>query len=340
MPKCGSQITLCNFPIRFDTYKGCSHNCKYCFTYRKYDISTIKEDETAKSLINFINGKRTRSTNWCDWNIPIHWGGMSDPFQPAELKYKNSLECLKVFAQTKYPFIVSTKNVLPTQEPYYSLFKECNCVFQCSMVCPTLSKLEEGAPHFNERLEMMRKISKIVPRTIVRCQPYLIELHKEIKEQIPKIAEAGVYGITFEALKMQKKSKGLERNGGDFVYPLKLLKPLFTELKEVCHKYGLKFYCGENRLRGLGDSLSCCGCDNMEGFTPNLYNLNQKIYNPAECVCTNKMQNGDTGGVFNELVQATALKIKKDKNVSFKQMMDIVFSDKNKVQEFTGIIND
>lgn len=40
MPEYGSQIVLCDLPIRFDTYKGCSHNCKYCFVQRKKDMMT------------------------------------------------------------------------------------------------------------------------------------------------------------------------------------------------------------------------------------------------------------------------------------------------------------
>ena len=106
MPSCGSQIFLCDVPIRFDTYKGCSHNCKYCFVQRKKDISEIDKGETAKALLNFINGHRGKDLKWCDWNIPLHWGGMSDPFQPAEKRYRLSYECLKVFAETQYPFIV------------------------------------------------------------------------------------------------------------------------------------------------------------------------------------------------------------------------------------------
>ena len=35
MPRCGSQCFLCDLPIRFDTYKGCTHLCKYCFVQRK-----------------------------------------------------------------------------------------------------------------------------------------------------------------------------------------------------------------------------------------------------------------------------------------------------------------
>lgn len=284
MPKCGSQIILCNVPIRFDTYKGCSHNCKYCFVYRKKNIAdNIKKDECKDSLINFINGKRNQETSWCDWSIPLHWGGMSDPFQPCEREIKNSLECLEIFAKTKYPFIISTKSILPTEEPYYNLFKNCNCVYQCSMVCPSLCEsMEKGAPSFEVRLNALEKMSKIVKRTIVRCQPYLLELHKEIMQQIPLIAKAGAYGIVFEAIKMQTKLSGLIKNGADYIYPKDKLLKAFLELKEECHKYGLVFLSGENRFRNLGDSLTCCGCEGLEGFEVNKSNLNYKIYKPEE----------------------------------------------------------
>ena len=73
--KCGSQIILCNLPVRFDTYRGCSHGCRYCFAQKKNDISHIERDESVDGLRSFIEGKRGNETEWCDWNIPIHWGG-------------------------------------------------------------------------------------------------------------------------------------------------------------------------------------------------------------------------------------------------------------------------
>ena len=98
--KCGSQVILCNLPVRFDTYKGCSHGCKYCFAQKKQNIAKIQRDESVEALRSFIEGKRGRETAWCDWNIPIHWGGMSDPFQPIEKNIRASYECLKLLAET------------------------------------------------------------------------------------------------------------------------------------------------------------------------------------------------------------------------------------------------
>lgn len=134
--KCGSQIVLCNLPIRFDTYVGCSHGCRYCFVQKKNgQLEAVKKGDTVESLKAFVQGKRSGETAWCDWNIPIHWGGMSDPFQPVEKKCGYSLECLKYLAETKYPFVVSTKGRLAASPEYLELLAECNCVVQISMVC-------------------------------------------------------------------------------------------------------------------------------------------------------------------------------------------------------------
>lgn len=77
---CGSQIILCDLPIRYDTYTGCSHACAYCFVKRKRDISQIAVDASIDTLKKFIKGERTQKTRWCDWNIPLHWGGQVTRF--------------------------------------------------------------------------------------------------------------------------------------------------------------------------------------------------------------------------------------------------------------------
>ena len=52
--KCGTQVILCNLPVRFDTYKGCSHGCKYCFAQKKQNIAKIQRDETVEALRSLV----------------------------------------------------------------------------------------------------------------------------------------------------------------------------------------------------------------------------------------------------------------------------------------------
>ena len=203
------------------------------------------------------------------------------------------------------------------------------------MVCPSLGKMEAGAPNFDARLKMMERISKIVPRTIVRCQPYIMELHNEILEQIPRIAKAGVYGIIYEAIKMQKRTVGMVKNGADYIYSLNTLTRRFRELKKECHKHGLVFLSGENRLRGMGDSLTCCGCEGLSGFRVNKYNLNYYVHAPNQLITTPAMEEKDTCQCWRamRMVTETGRVLKK---ASFKEMMDITFKDKSMVSNYIG----
>lgn len=272
MPESGSQCWLCDLPVRYDTYKGCTHDCTYCFVRRKSDLK-VKTGEATVALRKFINGERNKAVSYCDWNIPLHFGGTSDPFQPCERKYKRTLEALEVFAETGYPVVISTKGKLCIEEPYLSLISKSNCVMQISMLCSKYDVLEKGAPNFEERLNMVRVLSEKAKRVIVRCQPYIHDVFDDVYENIPRFAHAGAYGATFEGMKFAKKKSGLVRRGGDWVQPKELLEADFSKFRKKCHDYGMKFYSAENCLRSMGDSLTCCGIDGLDDFRPNTYNL-------------------------------------------------------------------
>lgn len=314
MPNCGTQCWLCDLPIHFDTYKGCSHGCEYCFVQRngKYDLKDIRPNEGEKALRSFIEGKRNRTSNWCDWNIPLHWGGLSDPFQPCEKTMRLSYKALEVFAETQYPFVVSTKGKLVADEEYLSLLEKCNCVVQISLVCESYNKIERGCPTFEERLEIIRKLSSRVKRVVVRIQPYMHEVFDEVYKNLDKFKDAGAYGVIVEGMKYTRKRDGLIKIAGDYCYPYDVILGDFLKLREHAHELGLKIYAGENRIRKYGDSLTCCGIDGMEGFKANTFNLNHilngDLTNPTEA-----MKKENTGNSFRALVQGSVKGNKADR---------------------------
>jgi len=228
---------------------------------------------------------------------------MSDPFQPCERQERASYECLKIFAETKYPFVVSTKGRLVADPEYLDLLAACNSVVQISMVCSKYDKLEAGCPSFEERLAIVKTVAPRVTRVIVRVQPYMPEVYKDVLQSIPRIAAAGAHGIVFEGMKFFQAKPGMVRVGGDSVYPLSVLRPHFESFRAECHRHGLRFYSGENRLRALGDDIFCCGTDGLPGFQPNEYNLcmilNGKAPQPTE-----QMKRVGTGGCFKTLDQS------------------------------------
>lgn len=328
MPTCGSQIVLCDLPIRFDTYQGCSHACQYCFVKKKYDISNIKRGEGPKALAEFIAGRRVKETYWCDWDIPIHWGGVSDPFQPAEAKHRLSYKALEIFAKTKYPFVVSTKGRFIEKDEYLDLLKQCNCVVQISLVSPKFDAIEKGAPTFNERLEIIRKISPYVKRVIIRVQPYVLEVINDVLQQIPAYAEAGVYGLTIEGMKYKHRVAGLVKVNSDYCYPVETLRKHFDVIKATCHKHGLRFYAAENRLRKMGDSLCCCGVDGLEKFIVNTYNVNHYLYDRGNFVPKERMQEVGSATCFKTFLQ-TSSGYKSFSTESFAYFMQAASKDEN-----------
>ena len=116
------------------------------------------------------------------------------------------------------------------EKEYLDLLSKCNCVVQISMICSQYDKLELGAPSYEERLEMCRILSKKVKRVIVRIQPYMTQVFKDVKDNMKRLSEAGVYGVVVEGMKFAKKRGKLIKVGGDFVYPKEVLQKDFIQL--------------------------------------------------------------------------------------------------------------
>lgn len=185
------------------------------------------------------------------------------------------------------------------------------------------------------RLKSLKIIAPFARRIIVRLQPYIMEYHSQILNNIKRLKGAGVYGVVIEGIKMQKKLPGLVKIGADFCYPKRLLKQKFIEIKDECRKHGLAFYCGENRLRYIGDSLTCCGVDGLEDFKPNNANLNHYLFDKENYKFTNKMSEKATSYCFKGILQKAGLS-KVFKKSSYKDLMTLCENDKEKIKIFLG----
>lgn len=326
MPKCGSQCIFCDLPVRYDTYEGCSHACKYCFANRKKDISDIRLGESIVSLKKFVDGYRNRDLKAFDWKIPLHIGGMSDPLQPCELKWHRTEEALKVLADSNYPYVLSTKGKLVADKKFLNLFEEGNAVIQISMASSRYDKIEQGAPTFEERLRMLESVSGHCKRSIVRVQPYFHGAFPDIIKNMRRYKDAGAYGVILEGMKFIKRQKGTIKLGADFVYPKEILEKDFKYLRDEAHANGLAFFAGENRLRAMGDSLTCCGVEGLEGFEPNRYNL-AHIMNGDNQEPRKSMKVVGTATVFTGITQRTEMS-RAYRQSSFEQGLAYFYKEK------------
>jgi DNA repair photolyase len=278
VPHCGSQIVLCDLPVRFDPYTGCSHGCRYCYVRAKRRALTcVRPGESLESLRRFVAGARSAETRWCSWPIPLHIGAMSDPLQPAERRQHRTLACLELLAARRYPFVLSTKSTLAAESPWLDVLSACRAVLQISMVARCFDRVEPGAPPFAKRLAVLPILTRRVPRVVIRCQPYTPDVFRAVLRTLPRYAAVGAWGLTFEALKSRRRVPGSVKVGADWCYPVDALERDARRLRDRCRELGLVFLAAENRLRRLSDERCCCGTAGLSGFRPNTANLNTLV---------------------------------------------------------------
>lgn len=104
------------FPYHWDlnVYRGCSHDCKYCFARYSHKYLPEKGDFSeaifVKTNIAEALERQLRSPKW-DKGV-INLGGVTDNYQVAEAMEKQMPEILRLMIKYNNPIIISTKSDL------------------------------------------------------------------------------------------------------------------------------------------------------------------------------------------------------------------------------------
>lgn len=295
-----SQFYFCGVPFRLDSYSNCSYDCIYCFSkLRKGNYEKSKDVYADCSKLGSY--LRQANKNIASSNIiveclrrrmPLHWGGMSDPFQPCEQKEKVSYGLLKLLKQYNYPIIISTKSNLIIEEPYFSLLQSYpNLIVQvslCSSDDKIRKRLESKAPSVRDRLLMISKLTSCGIKVFCRFQPIIQGVNSSDERLLRKIKRAGCGLVIVEHLKIPVeevsrrifmsskifgynvsdyyKKVNAKVRGREYVLPSEIKLININRLKRICKKIKLKLSVADNDLQYLGDCNCCCGLDKIKGF--------------------------------------------------------------------------
>ena len=301
-----NQIYFCGVPFRLDTYaSSCSHGCHYCYVRaaeltsasrksRGETLQVAEEREFKRFLTIALDSDLARDDidiEWLRHRVPLHWGGMSDPFQQCERKFKISKKWMEYLSWYKYPTIISTKGVIAAEPEYLELLKAGNYAFQISLINDDdqfIKALEPGAPSATERLRALEIIANAGIWTAVRVQPLIpgSKVEWELPRFIERLAKIGVKHVLAEGYKVpvrnpagvQKVWEVCPEAKKEYMYHdvkmegFELLLPSWRKwqytkvLLEVCHANGMTYGAADNDLRDMGDVICCCGIDNLPGF--------------------------------------------------------------------------
>jgi DNA repair photolyase len=196
-------ITPCSsprmpFPYTINPYRGCEFGCKYCYARYTHEFLELRESIDferkiyAKSFHKPAFRAELASIPRAD-HIAI--GTATDPYQPAERRFRITRQILEVFAgQEGRKLSITTKSDLVARDiDILKMIARVNVVFvhmTITTVDPNLARLlEPMAPVPSLRLEALRTLSAAGIQTGVFCHPVMPAIN-DGTSSLEAIAEA------------------------------------------------------------------------------------------------------------------------------------------------------
>jgi DNA repair photolyase len=293
-----SQFPFCGIPLRLDSYSRCQFSCRYCFASARGGASKPRHLRVAdpKRLERRLKALKSRPPQSAIdellvRRIPIHLGGMSDPFSPMERQTGTTLAMLRILREHGYPTLISTKGVMAAEPPYLDILSSENFVVQYSVTCASDEQslaIDFGAPSTSQRFRATERLSRAGAKTTIRNQPLLPNQAKEAERIVKHAASAGASHISVEHLKLPieldwrnrgalDRAAGFDlqrhyasrrslRVGREWVLPVADRLDLVLDLKRLANRLGMTFGAADTDLLHFSDGNVCCSGADMFGL--------------------------------------------------------------------------
>jgi len=163
------------YTYTINPYIGCQHSCSYCYARFMKRVTGHREPWgefvdvkiNAADLLRVEINKKKRGRVWIS--------GVCDPYQPLEIKYKLTRQCLEILAQNNWPVIIQTRSPLVLRD--IEILKEAQD-FEVGLSITTadegIKKLfEPNSPPINDRIKALDELHKAGIRTYAMIAPML-----------------------------------------------------------------------------------------------------------------------------------------------------------------------
>ena len=279
----------------------CTLNCVYCFAMSRGGRRTSRKlianpDSIAHKLSRSLDdnvAKKDVIEEMLSRQLPIHFGGISDPFSNASVSAVTR-QMLVHLSNYDYPVVISTKNtdLLLEYETIKIITEMNNIAIQVSFTSLDVEKthlVEPLVPSTMARLRCVDELSKEGIHVIARLQPLFPSFESEVAEDlIPRLGSSGCKHVAVEYLKLPVEKNlsliksmfdvmncdwydfyhqnGARLVGREWVLPNEFkwerLQPLIKRIRE----YGMTYGSADYGLNHMGDTDCCCGIDGLPGF--------------------------------------------------------------------------
>jgi DNA repair photolyase len=195
------------FKWSLNPYMGCVHQCTFCYVRafelradRPYDDRYGQSIRVKTNIVEVLRAQLARAT-WQHESVAI--GAATDPYQPAEGRYRLTRGCIEALGSAATPFSIITRGPLIVRDADVLAEAARRAKISVTFSVPTLDdevwrKTEPGTAHPRQRLRALKTLVDAGVRASVGMAPLLpgISDRPELMEQVVREArEGGACGV-------------------------------------------------------------------------------------------------------------------------------------------------
>lgn len=175
----GNEKSKCMYPTRLDTYGcGCQHDCKYCYAKSLLDFRNLWNPQ--KPVVSSMKQVHSAIIKIKKSGIKVvRLGGMTDCFQPLELKYRTTYQTIKMLNKYRIGYLIVTKSHIVANDEYMKIYDKDLAHFQITTTClddKLYKKLDyEKASLPSKRIEAILKLQNNGFDVAIRLSPLIEE---------------------------------------------------------------------------------------------------------------------------------------------------------------------
>jgi len=204
---CKTALSLSALPgldYSLNPYRGCEHNCAYCYAP---NVLKIKRENwgnfiDVKANIPLVLSKEIKNKERGVVGIST----VTDPYQPIEKKYKLTLYCLEQLLKYDFPISIQTKSSLVVRDiNMVSKFSDAEVIMSITTLDDNERKLlEPYSSPVEKRLDVLRKYADVGVQTSIFFGPiYPSILKSDIPEMIDTFITYGASKIWIDSLNLK-----------------------------------------------------------------------------------------------------------------------------------------
>jgi len=195
------------FEWSLNPYTGCAHRCTFCYV-RAFERRAERpsDDRYGRSIRVKVNvaevlARELARPTWEGASVVV--GAATDPYQPAEGRYRLTRSCLGVFATASNPFSIITRGPMIVRDidVLQEASRRANVTITFSI--PTLDedvwrKSEPSTAHPRQRLRAIKELTEAGIDARVGMAPILpgvSDRPEQLAEVVRAAREAGATGI-------------------------------------------------------------------------------------------------------------------------------------------------